>query len=70
MSVEELKKTIESSTPEERVYLTALLKHLSRKDDPAYKSELTRLNKEFDDGKKFTFDQAKRLHETLKSEGL
>jgi len=70
MTVAELKRCIEQSTPEERVYLAALLKHLARKDDPAYKSELNRLNKEIDEGKKFSLDQVKRLHETLGSEGL
>jgi hypothetical protein len=70
MTVEELKSGLEHSTPEERAYLAAFLKHLSRKDDPAYRSELTTLNKEIDEGKKFTLAQVKRLDETLKSEGL
>lgn len=70
MTVAELKRGIEQSTPEERVYLGALLKHLARKDDPVYQSELNRLNKEVDAGKKFSLDQVKRLHETLGSEGL
>ena len=70
MTVEEIKNGIEQSTPEERVYLAALLKHLARKDDPAYRSELGRLNEEIDGGKKFSLEQVKRLHETLKAEGL
>ncbi|MDB6021493.1 MAG: hypothetical protein JWQ04_1350 [Pedosphaera sp.] len=70
MTVEEIKNGIEQSTPEERAYLAALLKHLGRKDDSAYRSELTRLNQEFDDGRKFSLEQVKRLHETLKAEGL
>jgi hypothetical protein len=70
MTVEQIKQGIEQSSPEERQYLAAFLKHLARKDDPAYQSELTALNKEFDSGKKFSLEQVKRLHETLKSEGL
>jgi hypothetical protein len=70
MTVAEIKTGIEQSSPEERAYLSAFLKHLGRKDDPAYRSELTRLNAEIDDGKKFSMEQVKRLHETLKAEGL
>jgi hypothetical protein len=70
MTVMEIKSGIEQSSTEERAYLAAFLKHLARKDDPAYRSELTRLNQEIDRGKKFSLAQAKRLHETLKAEGL
>jgi hypothetical protein len=70
MTVEELKSGIEQSTPAERLYLAALLKHLNRTDDPAYQSELARLNQEIDDGKRFSLNKAKRLHETLEAEGL
>jgi hypothetical protein len=72
MTVAELKTGIEQSSPEERLYLAAFLKHLGRKDDPAYRAELTRLNAEIDEGegKKFSLEQVKRLHETLEAEGL
>jgi len=70
VTVAEIKSGIEQSSPEERAYLAAFLKHLARKDDPAYQAELTRLNEEINGGKKFSFAQAKRLHETLKAEGL
>ncbi len=70
MTVAEIKTGIEHSTPEERLYLAAFLKHLDRKDDPAYQAELTRLNGEIDEGRKFSLDQVKRLHDTLKAEGL
>jgi hypothetical protein len=70
MTVEELKSGIEQSTPEQRLYLAALLKHLNRRDDPAYQAELARLSQEIDDGRKFFLDQAKRLHETLEADGL
>ena len=70
MTVAEIKTGIEQSTPEERAYLAAFLKHLVRKEDPAYQSELGRLNAEIDSGKKISLDQAKQLHETLRTEGL
>ena len=70
MTVAEIKTGIEQSSPEERAYLAAFLKHLERKDDSAYRSELTRLNAEIERGKKFSLAQVKRLHETLKAEGL
>jgi len=50
--------------------LEAYLKHLGRKDDPAYQAELSRLNGEIDAGKKFSLEQVQRMHETLKAEGL
>lgn len=70
MTVAEIKSGIEHSTPEERLYLAAFLKHFERKDDPSYQAELTRLNGEIDEGRKFSLEQVKRLHDTLKAEGL
>jgi hypothetical protein len=70
MSSTELIKTANSLNPEERVFLAAYLKHLTRVDNPAYQSELSRLNQEIDDGKKFSLEQVKRLHDSLKAEGL
>jgi hypothetical protein len=70
MTVEELKSGIEQSTPEERAYLAALLKHLGRRDDPANQAELARLNQEIDNGRRFALEQVKRLHESLEAEGL
>ncbi len=70
MSVAELKKTVESLSADERLFLAAYLKHLSRVDDPSYQSDLTRLNAEIDSGKKLTLPQVVRMHEALKAEGL
>jgi len=67
-TVEQLKNGIEQSTPEERLYLIAFLKHLARRDDPAYRSDLTRLNQEINDGRRFSLAQVKRLDETLRTE--
>ena len=70
MTVTEIQSGIEQSSAQDRAYLAAFLKHLARRDDPAYRSDLTRLNEEIDRGKKFSLAQAKRLHETLQVEGL
>jgi len=70
MTLEELKNGIEQCTAEERVYLMAFLKHLGRRDNPAHQAELARLNQEIDDGRKFSLEQVKRVHESLQSEGL
>ena len=65
MTVTEIQSGIEQSSAEERAYLAAFLKHLARRENPAYRSELTRLNEEIDRGKRFSLAQAKRLHETV-----
>jgi hypothetical protein len=70
VTVAEIKSSIEKSTAEERAYLAAFIKHLARKDDAAYRSELTHLNGEIDRGKKYSLAQLKRLHKTLNVEGL
>lgn len=70
MTVDDLRRGIEESTPEQRLFLAAFLKHLTRRDDPEYQKDLARLNQEIDEGKRFTLEQVKRLHETLTAEGL
>ena len=70
MSSTDLIETANSLTANQRVFLAAYLKHLGRKNDPAYQSELRRLNQEIDDGKKISFEQARRLHRKLKAQGL
>jgi len=70
MSATELIETANSLRADQRIFLAAYLKHLGRKNDPAYQVELARLNREIDDGKKISFEQAKRLHQELKAQGL
>ncbi|HTA31723.1 MAG TPA: hypothetical protein VK731_14610 [Candidatus Cybelea sp.] len=70
MSSAELMETANSLTADQRIFLAAYLKHLGRRNDPAYRAELGRLNREIDDGKKITLKQAKRLHQQLKAQGL
>ena len=63
-------ETANELTANQRVFLAAYLKHLGRKNDPAYQAQLRRLNQEIDDGRKISFEQAKRLHQELKAQGL
>jgi hypothetical protein len=70
MSAVEIIQTANALNAEERIFLAAYLKHLARVEDPAYQAELSQLNQEIDDGKKFSLEQVKRLHESLKAEGL
>jgi hypothetical protein len=69
MSVLELKREIEASSEEERLFLLAYLKHLSRRDDPAYRRHLATRAKEMDTNK-VSLDQIKRVHQALEAEGL
>jgi hypothetical protein len=70
MSSVELIETAKALTANQRIFLAAYLKHLGRKSDPASQAQLGRLNWEIDDGKKISFEQAKRLHQELKAQGL
>lgn len=70
MSTKELIRTVNRLKPEQRVFLAAYLKHVSRVDDPAYRAELSRLNREIDEGRKFSLQQVKRMHKALEREGL
>ena len=70
MSTSDLMRTAEGLSLEDRLFLAAYLKHLGRAEDPAYQTELTRLNAQIDAGQKLTLDQVTRLHEALEAEGL
>jgi hypothetical protein len=70
MSSAELIEAADSLTADQRSLLAAYLKHLGRKNNPAYRAELSRLNREIDDGKSISFKNAKRLHQQLKAHGL
>jgi hypothetical protein len=70
MTLQELKQGIDQSTPEERLFLAAYLKHVARKDDPAYRLELSRLRDEMNTGQKYTLEQVKRIHQALEAEGF
>lgn len=70
MSVQDLKREIEESSEEDRLFLLAFLKHLIRRDDPAYKKLLAERVQEMQTGNKISLSQVKRLHEALDAEGL
>lgn len=70
MSTKELIRTVNRLKPNQRVFLAAYLKHVARVDDPAYRAELSRLNREIDEGKRFSLQQVKRMHAALEREGL
>lgn len=69
MTVEDIKIGIKTCTLSERVYLADFLKHLSRKDNLEYQSDLGKLSKEIDDGIKFTLNQVRGLQKKLKYGG-
>jgi hypothetical protein len=70
MSVVELKKVVDKSTPEERLFLEAYLLHLRRRDDPANAADLSKRMSEMDQGKKITLAKVKKLHQALVKQGL
>jgi len=70
MNTADLKKAVDGMTVEERFFIAAYLRHLSLRDDPIYQSTLGDRMRRMDAGKKFTLDQATKLHEALESEGL
>ena len=70
MSLEELKSAAASLSEEQRLWLAAYLRHLSRVNSQANAKELSALNKRIDEGHSATLDQLKQLHAALEAEGL
>ena len=70
MSKAELMETARDLSEDDRLFLAAYLKHLTRVQTPAYRKEVTRLNDEFSQGKVFSMEQVQRLHDELAKEGL
>ena len=70
MSKAEIMATARGLKEEERLFLAAFLKHLSRVDSPEYKKHLSELDEEFADGKTFSQEQVERLDRQLSEEGL
>jgi hypothetical protein len=70
MSKLEIMEAVKSLSNDDRVFLVAYLKHLSRVDTPAYKQKLRELNDEVTQGKSFSLAQVERLHANLEKEGL
>lgn len=69
MSLQEIKVAAAALSEEERLWLAAYLRHLSRVNSQANAAELSALNKRIDDGHFVTLEQLKRYHAALEAEG-
>ncbi|MBA3832661.1 MAG: hypothetical protein H0X34_12375 [Chthoniobacterales bacterium] len=69
MSLQELKTAAAALSEEERLWLAAYLRHLSRVDSEANAKELRALDKRIDDGHYVTLEQLKQYHSALETEG-
>lgn len=54
MSIAELKKIVDETTGEERVFLAAYLRHVERRHDPGHREKLDRLCEEATSGRRFS----------------
>jgi hypothetical protein len=70
MSRDELKTLIDRSSIEDRIFLSAYLKHIAAKDDPSVQRALGDAHREIERGKKVRLSQLKSLHRTLAKSGL
>ena len=70
MTLQDIRREIEISSSEDRLYLLALLTHLTRRDQPSYKKHLADRAKEMTSGNQVSLDQIRRLHQSLEAEGL
>jgi hypothetical protein len=70
MSLQELQREIETASAEERLYLQALLTHLSRRDGEVYRQHLAQRAKDLEGGQGIALGEIKRLDELLSAQGL
>ena len=70
MTLDELKREAAILSSEERLRLTAFLKHLDRVDSPANRAELSRLNAAIDTGDAVTLEQWRKMDAALQAEGV
>ncbi len=70
VSLAEIKAAIEGLTDEERIFLASYLRRRIDENSPARRAELAAIRDEMEQGRRFTFDQLKKRHEELLSEGL
>lgn len=70
MSLEELKTAAAGLPEDQRLWLAAYLRHLSRVDSEENAKQLSALNRRIDEGHYVTLDQLKQLHAKLEAEGL
>ena len=70
MTLDELKREAAVLSSEERLRLSAFLKHLERVDTAANRADLSRLNGTIDAGDCATLEQWRKMHAALQAEGL
>ncbi len=70
MTLDEVKRGVAELSEEDRLQLSAFLKHLERVDTAANRAELSRIDREMDAGKYVTQEQWQRIHAALEAEGL
>ena len=69
MSVAELKRVVDSLSPDERLELAEYLRHRSKQDDPQWEAELGKRLDRCLAGKGHPAEELLALHERLSSEG-
>ena len=68
-TVQEVQDALKSMSPEERNRVKAFLVHLSRVNDPAHKTDLTRRFQQMKQGEKISQAEVEKLHDDLCREG-
>jgi hypothetical protein len=68
-TVQEVQEALRGMSPEDRNRVKALLLHLSRVNDSAYKAELTRRLQSMEQGDRVTQAKLEKMHEDLCREG-
>lgn len=69
MTFEEVQRGAADLSEEDRLKLSAFLKHLARVDTDENKAELSRLNRQIDVGDYVTLEQLREMHAALEAEG-
>ncbi len=70
MTLDEIKREAAVLPSEERLRLTAFLKHLERTDSAVNRADLSRLNRSIDAGDAVTLEQWRKMHAALQAEGF
>ena len=67
MSIAELKKIVDETSGDQRVFLAAYLRHVERRDDLAHRENLDRLCEEATSGQRYSLERARELHSKLEA---
>ena len=70
ITLDELKREAAVLSGEERLRLSAFLKHLERVDGADNRADLSRLNRAIDAGDCVTLERWRKMHAALQAEGL